>query len=184
MKRVETVLSVVFGAIFVALSFFVTAETLLRKFFNFSFQGADELGGYALAVGSSLAFAVALIGRNHIRIDLLHERGTAGFQALMNWLSMALVAALGLLFVWVGFQVIEDTMLYQSTAPTPWATPLIYPQSAWYAGLCIFAAAAIFFAIRASYLLLARRIGDLNTEFHPKGLDEELEEELSDLRRR
>lgn len=184
MKRIETVLSAVFGIIFIALSVFVTAETLLRKLFNFSFQGADELGGYALAAGSALAFTVALIGRSHIRIDLIHERSTPRFQATMNWLSMLLVAVLGLLLIWVGFHVIEDTLLYQSTAATPWATPLIYPQGAWYAGLCIFAVAAVYFAGRASYLLFARRVGELNNEFHPKGLDEELEEELSDLQHR
>jgi len=184
MKRIETVLSVVFGLIFIALSVFVTAETLLRKFFNFSFQGADELGGYALAVGSSLAFAVALIGRSHIRIDLIHARSTTRYQATTNWLSALLVAALGMLLIWVGFHVIEDTLLYQSTAPTPWATPLIYPQSAWYAGLFIFAVMAVYFAGRATYLLFGRRVGELNNEFHPKGLEEELEEELNDLQRR
>jgi hypothetical protein len=39
-----------------------------------SLQGADELGGYALAVGSTIAFSLALMGRNHIRVDVFHER--------------------------------------------------------------------------------------------------------------
>ena len=62
MNRVATALSIAFGYMFVALSLFVTAETIMRKLFNVSFQGADELGGYALAVGSSLAFSIAWLG--------------------------------------------------------------------------------------------------------------------------
>lgn len=184
MSRLEAVLSAVFGYIFVALSIVVTAETLLRKFFSFSFQGADELGGYALAVGSSLAFTVALIGRSHIRIDLIHSRCGPKTQAVLNWISMALIACFGLLIVWVGREVIGDTLAYQSTAPTPWATPLIYPQSTWYAALCVFAAVAVLYGGRATILLARGRIGQLNTDFPPKGLDEELKEELGDLRRR
>ena len=65
MKRIEGILAGVFGAIFLALSAIVTIETIARKVFSFSIQGADELGGYALAIGSTLAFSLALMGRNH-----------------------------------------------------------------------------------------------------------------------
>ena len=181
MNRLVTFLSCVFGYMFIALSALVTTETISRKLFNFSFQGADELGGYALAVGSSLAFSIALAGRNHIRIDLLHERLSPGIQALLNWLSTVLMALFGLLLAGVGYKIIVDTMTYQSTAPTPWTTPLIYPQGLWYATLLVFAALAIGFALRASYLFVTRRIGELNSEFHPKGAMEELKEEIEDL---
>ena len=165
MDRLVTFLSCLFGYMFIALSALVTAETVSRKLFNFSFQGADELGGYALAVGSSLAFSIALVGRNHIRIDLLHQRLSPGIQGLLNWLSIVLMALFGILLAGVGFKIIVDTMTYQSTAPTPWTTPLIYPQGLWYATLLVFAALAIGFALRASYLFVTRRIGELNSEF-------------------
>jgi hypothetical protein len=51
MQRFSTFLSLLFGYMFLALSALVTFETILRKLFNMSIQGADELGGYALAVG-------------------------------------------------------------------------------------------------------------------------------------
>jgi TRAP-type C4-dicarboxylate transport system permease small subunit len=181
MNRLVTLLSCLFGYMFLALSALVTTETIARKLFNFSFQGADELGGYALAVGSSLAFSIALIGRNHIRIDLLHQHFPRILQALLNWLSMMLLAAFGLLLSWVCLTIVQDTMEYKSTAPTPWATPLIYPQSLWYAGLLVFAVIAVGFAGRATVLFASGRIGELNREFHPKGAMEELEEEIEDL---
>ena len=184
MNRLVTFLSCLFGYMFIALSVLVTAETILRKLFNFSFQGADELGGYALAVGSSLAFSIALITRSHIRIDLLHQRLSTKFQALLNWVSIVLLALFGLLLTWVCLKIVVDTLAYKSTAPTPWTTPLIYPQSVWYVTLVIFTVIATGLALRATFLFAARRWGDLNEEFDPKGATEELTEELEDLSRR
>ncbi len=173
-----------FGVTLVALSIFVSIETVSRKLFNFSFEGADELGGYVLAVGSSLAFVVALVDRAHIRIDVLYARFPARLQRIMDWLSVVSLACLGLFIVYVGRIVIVDTIAYGSTAPTPWATPLIWPQTAWYAALCLFALCTLLMAARATWLLVKGRFDDIGQEFHAKGAMEELEEEMSDLERR
>jgi TRAP-type C4-dicarboxylate transport system permease small subunit len=182
--RVESALATVFGLIFIGLAFLVTVETISRKVFNFSLQGADELGGYALAVGSTIAFSLALMGRNHIRVDVFHEMLPRRLQSVLNWLSIVTLAALGLFIAWVAFKVIGDTMQYRSTAQTPWATPLIYPQAVWYAGLVIFALVATGYALRATSLLFSGREDVLNRDFHPKSAKEELKEELDDLAQR
>jgi TRAP-type C4-dicarboxylate transport system permease small subunit len=184
MRRLEAILANLFGVIFLVLSFVVTIETLARKLFNFSIQGADELGGYSLAIGSTIAFSLAVIGRNHIRVDVFHELFPRRMKAALNWTSIVLIAAMAVLFVAVSFRVLDESLAYRSTAQTPWATPLIYPQGVWYAGLVIFMLVAVGFAARATYLLLARRIDELNEEFHPKSTKEELKEELEDLRHR
>lgn len=184
MNYLAQLASRLFGAALVALSIFVSIETISRKLFNFSFEGADELGGYVLAVGSSLAFAVALVDRAHIRIDVLHARFPARLQAVMDWISIVSIAGFGLFILYVGRIVIDDTLSYGSTAPTPWATPLIYPQAAWYAALCLFALCAIWLAARATMMVATGRLGQVSAAFHPKGAIEELEEEMSDLERR
>ena len=166
---------------FIALSVFVTAETILRKVANQSFQGADELGGYALALGSTLAFSIALIGRAHIRIDILHQHFPRIIQAGLNWISAVLLAGFGFLLVKVTYKVVIDTIDNTSTAPTPWATPLIYPQGIWFIALVVFFCVAALYAINASRLLFTGKIDELNREFHPKGAMEELSEEMQDL---
>jgi TRAP-type C4-dicarboxylate transport system permease small subunit len=183
-QRVETALATVFGLVFVGLAFLVAVETTSRKLFNVSLQGADELGGYALAVGSTIAFSLALMGRNHIRVDVFHELLPAKAQGFLNWLSVVTLAAFGVMIAWLAFKVIGDTMQYRSTAQTPWATPLIYPQGLWYFGLVLFMLVAGGFAIRATWLLLTGRIDELNVEFHPKSAKEELKEELDDFAQR
>jgi TRAP-type C4-dicarboxylate transport system permease small subunit len=182
--RIESILANVFGAIFLLLSLVVVVETVSRKVFNFSLQGADELGGYALAVGSTIAFSLALMGRSHIRVDVFHERFPRWLQAALNWVSIVSLAVLGVFIAWVAFKVIGDTRQYGSTAQTPWATPLIWPQTVWYVGLVVFALVAVGYAVRATVLLGSSRIDELNTDFHPKSAKEELKEELEDLAQR
>jgi hypothetical protein len=102
----------------------------------------------------------------------------------MNWLSIMGIAAGAVLFVAVSLRVLRESMEYGSTAQTPWATPLIYPQSLWYLGLVFFMLLAVGFAARATWLVLKGRIDELNIEFHPKSAKEELKEELDDFAQR
>lgn len=184
MERLATWISRLFGWAFLFLSAFVALETVLRKLFNTSLQGADELGGYILAIGASLAFIVAMIDRAHIRIDVLHVRFPLRLQALIDWFSVLSLGVLGLFFLYVGWFVIADTLEYGSTAATPWRTPLIWPQSAWYAGLAIFALSSFIMATRATRLFLSGRYKALANEFNPKTAEEELSEELEQLQDR
>lgn len=180
-ENVEAVLAFAFGVIFLGLSVIVSIETLTRKLFNFSLQGADELGGYTLALGSTLAFSLAVMGRAHIRVDVLHERFPKSCQAVLNLVSIVSLAAFGIFICWLAFQVLVDTFDYGSTAPTPWATPLAYPQSLWLAGLIAFALVASGYALQAIRHFLNGRTDRLLTDFSPKSAKEELKEELDDL---
>ena len=184
MKRIEAALAWVFGTIFLVLSFVVTIETISRKVFNFSLQGADELGGYSLAIGSTIAFSLALAGRNHIRVDVFHEMFPRKVKAALNWLAIVGLAGTALLFVVVSLRVLRESLEYGSTAQTPWATPLVYPQALWYLGLIFFMLVAVGLAVRATGMLFGGRIDELNVEFHPKSTKEELKEELDDFAQR
>ena len=183
-ETVERWLGTLFGLIFVALSLVVAFETAVRKLFNFSLQGADELGGYALAVGATIAFSMALLSRTHVRVDVFHSRLPRGLQIFLNWLSSVSMAAFGGLMAWLAWFVIQDSQSYKSVSQTPWATPLVIPQTAWLVGLIIFGILATGFAVYATYLLATGRTSELNTLLNPRSSDEELEEELEDLKAR
>lgn len=183
-QRLESILANLFGLVFLGLSLLVAVETVVRKVFNVSIQGSAELGGYALAVGAAIGFSLAVIGRNHIRVDVFHERFPPAVQAFLNWLSAVLMAALALFLVGVCYRVIVKTIDYGSTAQTPWATPLVYPQSVWYAALIIFALYALAYAGRATRLYFSGQTAAVLDEFHPKSAKEELKDELDDLAQR
>jgi TRAP-type C4-dicarboxylate transport system permease small subunit len=181
---VERWLGTLFGLIFVSLSCLVAVETLARKLFNFSLQGADELGGYSLAVGATIAFSLALMGRSHIRVDVFHGRLPGWLQTALNWLSVVSLAAFAGLMAYLAWFVVRDTQAYQSVSQTPWATPLVYPQSAWLVGLILFALVSAGYALRATWLLARGNVATLNQEFGPRTTKDEVDEELEDLKAR
>jgi TRAP-type C4-dicarboxylate transport system permease small subunit len=181
---IERWLGTLFGLVFVALSLLVAVETVVRKLFNVSLQGADELGGYALAVGATIAFSLALLGRTHIRVDVFHGRLPAWLQTGLNWLSVVSIAGFALLLAWLSWYVLQDSRSYQSVAQTPWATPLVWPQTAWVIGLVVFAAVALALAAHASWLLLRGRVAALNRAYGPRSTKDEVDDELADLKSR
>lgn len=179
---IERWLGTLFGLIFLGLSLLVTIETIVRKVFNFSLQGADELGGYSLAIGGTIAFSLALMGRTHIRVDVVHEHLPNVLKAVLDWLSAISLAAFAVLIAWLAWYVIQDTTAYMSVSQTPWATPLKYPQTAWLIGLIVFAAVALLMAARATWLLVRGQAAQLDREFGPRSTKQEVDEELADLK--
>ena len=105
-------------------------------------------------------------------------------QAVLNCVSILSIAVFAIFIDYVALKVVADTLQYRSTAQTPWATPLIYPQAVWYVGLVVFSLVATGYALRAVLLLSRGRTPELLHEFQPKSAKEELKEELDDLAQR
>src|SRR5262245_26149108 len=93
MKRLETLAATVFGFAFLGLAVAVMVETIMRKVFNRSLQGVDELGGYVLAIAGAMSLTVALVSRAHIRIDLIHELLPASLRTILNVLASLSILA-------------------------------------------------------------------------------------------
>lgn len=184
MTRLTHVSSIIFGYLLVILSLVVVVETLGRKLFGFSLQGADELGGYVLAIASTLAFTIALLERGHIRIDIVRHVLPIPIEAALDWLAAMLMFSFSALLTWTCVQVLRETIEYGSVAPSPWATPLVYPQALWSLCMLLFLFMALWFAFDATVLLIKNRFGELIERHGVKRLEEEIAEELEDASRR
>ena len=184
MERLSRFSGIVFGVSMLLLSFIICAEVLLRKFFAFSLGGVDELGGYAVAIVAPLAFVVAAADSAHIRINLLHTRLPVQMRALLNLLAIASLALLALFLLYFTVTTVQDTLNYRSIAQTPWATPLIYPQSVWLVAMALFAAATLIMFLRALKLAVERDWYTLDRKYGPGSPDEEVVAELEDLKKR
>lgn len=184
MKRLEKAAAMAFGFAFLALAGAVAAETFLRKVFNRSLQGVDELGGYILAVGAALAFAVAFTAQAHIRIDVIHERLPRPLRVFLNVLAMPALAACALSAVTMAWFALQDSIQFNSTAQTPWATPLYLPQSSWVVALALFALLTVVGTLRVFGLLATGKGAEIDRRYGPRGAKAELEEELADLKAR
>jgi len=177
-KVLINIISYTFGYMLLFMAIVVAMEVIARKLCGFSLQGINELSGYIMASISCLAAAVAVIGRNHIRIDFLHYRLPRIAQATLNVIAALSIAALGCLLSYMAFMVLRDSYEFQSTAATPWATPLVYPQGAWNVALIIFASVATFYGVRALIMQLKFDVNSLILFYQPKASKQEGKDEV------
>ena len=184
MKRIAQLAGVTFGAIMIALSFAIAAETILRKFFSLSLGGVDELGGYAVAVVAPLAFLVTASEQAHIRINVLHGKLPLRARAILNVAAAVSFSLLALFLLYFTLKTVQDTLAYRSIAQTPWATPLIYPQSIWLVAMTTFTIGTLVIAARATLLAFRGDWKTLDRSYGPGSPQDELEAELSDLKAR
>lgn len=184
MKRIAQFSGMTFGAIMIVLSFAIAAETILRKFFSYSMGGIDELGGYAVAVVAPLAFLVAAHEQAHIRINVLHGKLPLQARAMLNVVAAVSLCLLALFLLYFTMKTVQETLTYRSIAQTPWATPLIYPQSVWLVAMAVFTLGTMVIAGRAVLLLARRQWSLLDRRFGPGSAQDELAAELADLESR
>ncbi|WP_417600058.1 TRAP transporter small permease subunit [Pararhodobacter oceanensis] len=184
MKTYSRLCAVVFGLMMTALCVVISVETVLRKVFNHSLAGVDELSGYAIAIGAPLCFTIAAVEQSHIRINLLHIQMPRRIRAALNLLSAIFLAALSVYLVTFTFRTVSETRLFGSVAQTPWMTPLILPQAAWLIAMGVFTFATVFLAVRAVLFALRRDTDALLSEYGPDAIEDELATELSDLEAR
>jgi len=135
-------LAVAAGWSLFALAVLVAVEVVLRKAATASLKGVDEIGGYVLAIVSAVGFVHALLGRGHIRIDLLLNAAGPRLRVHLHLLAYASLAAFAGLLLWGAAGVWLKSWALDAIAPTPLQTPLVYPQGVWLIALAAFAAAA------------------------------------------
>lgn len=91
------------GALFLVLSVYTALDVLGRRYLGIFTGVTDEIGGYALALGGSWAFAYALKAGGHVRVDILLPRLSGPAR---NWLDagamliMAFFAGTVSVFLW------------------------------------------------------------------------------------
>ena len=79
------------GVFYILVSFAVAQEVVLRKIFNVSMMGIDEMSGFVLAIGTSWGFAFALLHRAHIRIDTVLLVLPQRARAVLDILGLILI---------------------------------------------------------------------------------------------
>ncbi len=151
-----------------------TFEIIARKLFNFSIQGVDELGGYALAITASLGFGYAALERAHTRVDFLLRHLPERVRAVVHALSWTILCAQALFMTWHARGALSETLLFGSVANSPLQTPLWIPQLLWLAGFCIFFASTALMAGRAWRALASGVPGAVDLAAGNPSLDDEL----------
>jgi len=141
------------GALLFLAAFTVSVDVIARKLFAVSLGGADELSGYAFAIGTAWAFAFALLRRANVRVDALYQHLPLQACALLDILALLALGWFAAYLAYFGWQVLETSWTLSARSNSSLKVPLWIPQSLWFAGLAAF--------VGTLALLLARSLGAL-----------------------
>jgi len=172
------------GALVLLAAVLIGIDVLLRKFFHTSIGGADELAGYALAIGTSWSLGAALLDRAHIRIDSLYGFFWRWLRLAFDFVGLVLFVGFFGLVAWRGWSVVQQSWVSSSRSHTALATPTIIPQAAWVLGLMILLAVAAALFVHAAVLIVRGDAGGAARTIGTRTAEEEVEEEVGFLKGR
>jgi TRAP-type C4-dicarboxylate transport system permease small subunit len=172
------------GTLVLLAALLIGVDVILRKFFQSSIGGADELAGYALALGTSWSLGATLLDRAHIRIDSLYSLFPRGLRLFLDFIGLFLFLSFFGLVAWRGLSVMEQSWVSSSRSHTALATPLIIPQSIWIIGLLILIFLGIILFVRAALLVWQGEVAAASRAISTRAAAEEVEEEVRFLKER
>ena len=169
------------GALILAAAVLIGVDVTLRKFFNASIGGADELAGYALALGTAWSLGAALLDRAHIRIDSLYVLLPRWLRLSLDFAGLALFIAFFGLIAWHGWSVVQQSWMSGSRSQSALATPTVIPQSLWLLGLALFFVVGLALLAHAAILIARRNASAAEQAISTRSAAEEVQEEIREL---
>ena len=165
------------GTLIVLSAFLVTLEVFLRKVFNFSIGGADEISGYAFGVATALSLSYALFERAHIRVDALLGAIPKKLHGLINLLGMILLIGFAAVIVSNVWSLVGDTLDNGSRSITPMRVPLAIPQIPWLIGWMFFVFSGALLCLVTLKRMMAGDSDGTQDLIGVKSLDEQIKDE-------
>lgn len=172
------------GALVLLAAILIGVDVVLRVVFNRSIGGADELSGYALAIGTVWSLGAALLDRAHIRIDSLYILFPTPLRLALDVMGLVLFIAFFALVTWHGIGVLQQSIQSGSHSQSALETPLIIPQLLWIAGLVAFLVTGLVLLIHALILAMRGDASAMAKAIGTKSAEEEVEEEIAALKGR
>jgi len=131
----------------------IGADIFTRYLLNFSFEIADELGGYMLVVMTFVSLSVCQVTNSFHQVELVHARLGPRGRALSAAIFDALAFAFSALLLWHFIRLELSSWRFGERAPTYLETPLWLPRLAMAIGV-----AALCFSIARTFLAHVRRL--------------------------
>jgi TRAP-type C4-dicarboxylate transport system permease small subunit len=167
------------GLLILAAALLVSVDVTLRKLANTTLGGADELSGYALAIGSTWSFAFVLLARGHVRIDALYQHLPRKLAAACDLIAIVALLVFASLIAWHGANVLAQSWQLGARSNSSLAVPLAVPQALWWIGYAGFVVCAALLLLRAAAAMLAGDLAEANRLIGARSIEEEAADELA-----
>ena len=172
------------GALVLAAAVLIGIDVVMRKFFATSIGGADELAGYALAIGTAWSLGAALLDRAHIRIDSLYVLLPTRLRLALDFLGLILFVGFFGLIAWHGWNVVTQSWSAGSRSQSALQTPTVIPQMLWFVGLVVFVAVGVVLFVYALRLAARGETGAVAAAIGTRSAEEDVEAEVRSLKER
>ncbi|MEH6633284.1 MAG: TRAP transporter small permease [Halopseudomonas aestusnigri] len=179
-KHCSQVLAWIGGGMIILSALLVTVEVIIRKLFNFSFGGADEIAGYAFGIATSLSLSFALYERAHIRVDALYNFMPKTIKIISDFIGIILIVGFISVVSYMAFLLVSDTVGSNSHSITPLRVPLVFPQLPWLLGWIACAFSGLIILMTALRALIKKDLAHVQSLIGVKSTDELIEDEAVD----
>jgi TRAP-type C4-dicarboxylate transport system permease small subunit len=168
------------GALILLAAGLIGIDVLMRKFLNRSIGGADELAGYALALGTAWSLGAALLDRAHIRIDSLYVLLARPVRLALDFAGLALLIAFFGLIARHGWSVVQQSWVSGSRSQSALQTPTVLPQSIWLIGLALFFLVGLALLAHAAALVARGKAAAAEQAISTRSAAEEVQQEMEE----
>jgi TRAP-type C4-dicarboxylate transport system permease small subunit len=136
----------------------IGADIFTRYLLNFSFEIADELGGYMLVVMTFVSLSVCQVNGAFHQVELVQARLTPRGRALSAAIFDVLSFGFAALLLWQLVKLERSSYRFGEKAPTYLETPLWIPRLAMAIGVAV-----LLFSIVRTFLAHVRRFRALRS---------------------
>lgn len=116
------------GGLFVVLAFYMTIDTLGRKFLSLSSGFMEEISGYALAMGGLWGLAYAQKRGAHVRFDLVLPYLPPHLRRALDYINTLWTGILSLILTYFTFNLALQSLENMKRSTGVLGTPLFVPQ--------------------------------------------------------
>ena len=170
--------ALVCGGLCVLVSFVIAVAVVMRKVFNVSIVGADEISSFILAASCSWGFAFALLHRAHVRVESLQLVLPRRLCAILDIVGLILLGAFVAVIAWYTANVLALSIDMGALADML-DVPLWLPQAFWVAGFVVSVILAALLLIRSLSAFLAGDLAALQALIGSRSAVEEAAQEKS-----
>ena len=167
------------GVLLFLAAFTVSVDVIARKLFAVSLGGADELSGYAFAIGTAWAFAFALLRRANVRVDALYQHLPLRFCALLDILALLSLGLFVAFLARYGYEMLATSWQLSARSNSALKLPLWIPQALWFGGLALFVATILLLMARSLTALVHGDWAAIQALLGARSIQEDAEEEAA-----
>jgi len=132
-KIIEKVTDVLSGHLQAGIIFFLMVmllvEVLTRYILRSPLSIAEEMGGYLLVAITFMGLAYTWKEKGHVRVSLLISRLPHKFAHLLRFITLILAPLFTIPLIKACYDLISDSLLFESRSGSWLRTPLAYPQT-------------------------------------------------------